>query len=198
MLKEKWDSEKIESSLKQMIQKTGQSYMPTHSEMIEFFGNNKLCNAVRRHGGTKYWAEKIGFAQKQCESKTGSDYEQIFCNQVIEKFNVDAQLTPIRYPYDVLVDGSVKVDVKSGCTVGSGSKYYSFNLEKALQTCDIFAVYCLDENMNQAKMYIIPASVLSGKTQLAFGILKTKYSIYENRWDILNEFISLGKKYKPE
>lgn len=183
----KWNESKIKNSLLFMVKKTKQTHMPTHSEMIEFYGDNRLANAVRRHGGTSYWANELGLETKDCESKTGSDYESIFCEQVFAKTGLEPQKTKPRYPYDVLVGNSVKVDVKSGVRVGASSKYFSFNLEKSEQTCDVFAVYCLNDDYEQEKVYIIPASVLSGKTQLSFGVCKSKYDQFENRWDIIQK-----------
>lgn len=187
MARVNWDENKIKNSLLFMVKKTKRARMPTHSEMIEFYGDNRLANAVRRHGGTNYWAEKLGLEAKDCESKTGADYESVFCDQVFTETGLEPQRTKPRYPYDVLVGNSVKVDVKIGVRVGASSKYFSFNLEKSEQTCDVFAVYCLNDDYEQEKVYIIPASVLSGKTQLSFGLKDSKYNIYENRWDIIQK-----------
>lgn len=182
-----WNEDRIKNSLLFIVGKTKQTHMPTHSEMIEFYGDNRLSNAVRRHGGTNYWASVLGLEMKDCESKSGADYESIFCEQVFAKTGLEPQRTKPRYPYDVLVGGSVKVDVKSGVRVGKTSKYFSFNLEKKEQTCDVFVVYCLNDNYEQEKVYVIPANVLSGKTQLSFGIVESKYDIYLDRWDIISK-----------
>lgn len=66
-----------------------------------------------------------------------------------------------------------------------GYDYYTFNLEKAKQTCDVYVAVALDANDNINKIYIIPASVMSGKTQLSIGINSSRYDKYIDRWDLI-------------
>ncbi len=181
--KTEWNEAKIISCINEMVNKTGNNQMPTHSEMDKFYGNYCLSNAVRRHGGTKYFANKMGLEIKNCESKFGEDFELRCINDIMLKLNLEAEKMQIRYPYDVLVENSVKIDVKS-CT---GKQYYSFNLEKAHQTCDIFVFYCI-KNDEVEKIYIVPSSVLCGKTQFAVGMNSSKYDKYLNRWDIIKHY----------
>lgn len=191
-----WTYEKIKSAINEIVETTGQDHMPTHSEMISFYGDNKLANAVRRHGGTEYWALELGFPCKSCESKTGRRYENLFVQQLFEKTGIESELTQIRYPYDVLASGSVKVDVKSGFKVGYESKYFSFNLEKKDPTCDVFVVYCLSDDEKIEKTYIIPACVMTGKKQLSLGVGKSKYDKFIDRWDIIEKMVSFFDEIK--
>lgn len=186
----KWDEKTIEDALELMVSSTGQKTMPTHKEINEFFGNYKLSNAIRRNGGTAYWAQKMGFEIKECESKMGENYEDFFVAEMLdegldcERANIDSP----RFPYDVIVEGSVKVDVKSAnkfLNYGN-SPYYSFNLEKGNQTCDFYVCYCVDkdENGNEiiSKFYTIPANVMHKKNQLAIGMNPGKYEKYMNTY----------------
>ena len=55
---------------------------------------------------------------------------------------------------------NVKIDVKTGNkTKAHGYNFYSFNLEKKQQTCDLYIVYCLGENKNIEKIYIVAHSM---------------------------------------
>ena len=95
---------------------------------------------------------------------------------------------PPRYPYDLLVGNNIKVDVKVSKMYNNTIKMYTFNLEKRFPTCDIFVAYCIDDNKNIVKTYVIPSAILSGITQLSVGIDKSKYDIYLDKWDIVDKY----------
>lgn len=192
-LKTQWGEERIEKHLKEMISQTHQTTFPTHTEMAEFFKDYRLSNAVRRHGGTRYWAEKLGMEVKDCESKFGDDYEERFIVEVMEKCGLQSSRCRVRYPYDVLVEDCVKIDVKSSNRViAHGFEMYSSNIEKDLQTCDVYVIYCI-ENGDVSKTYIIPSVVLSGKTQFSVGVKSSKYDKFLNRWDIITKYVEFMK-----
>lgn len=186
-----WNEERIEKNLMEMIESTKQETFPTHTEMYHFFGNYQLSNAIRRNGGTRYWANKIGMEEKQCESKFGYKYEEMFVDDVLKFCGLSSELCDVRYPYDVLVDEGVKVDVKASRKYNAGTwSMYTFNLEKGLQTCDVFVFYCINDEKVE-KVYIVPSSILSGKTQFSIGILRSKYDQYLDRWDIISKYAEL-------
>lgn len=182
-----WTNEMIESAIKEVMKIANINTMPTHSLMKEITGNNALSNVVRRHGGSKYWADKLGFETKSCESKFGYEFE-CECLNYLTLLGYDCELTKARYPYDILADRNIKIDVKSSnlysCSNGS---FYTFNLEKEMPTCDVFVCYCI-KNSKIHKIYIIPSCVLSGKTQLSIGENNSKYDRYIDNWTILKQF----------
>lgn len=95
-----------------------------------------------------------------------------------------------RYPYDLLTNGNIKVDVKTSRKLdrkNSAFPYYSFNLEKREPTCDIFIFYCLDVDCNIDRTVIIPSCIISGKTQIGMGGL-TKWEAYEDKWDYFDKY----------
>lgn len=202
----KWDEKTIEDALELMVSSTGQKTMPTHKEINEFFGNYKLSNAIRRNGGTAYWAQKMGFEIKECESKMGENYEDFFVAEMLDEgFDCErANIGSPRFPYDVIVDGSVKVDVKSGrlYSLGNGSGFYTFNIEKKIQTCDVFVLYCVGEKDNREKyvkeFYTIPASILSGKTQVSFGLDSKKYRMFKNNYNAIYKMVEMGREFQKE
>lgn len=193
-LKKPWDEERIKKEVLYMVEKTEQKTFPTHSEMKDFYGDYKLSNAVRRHGGTKYWADKLGMECKQCESEFGYEFEEFCKIELLEKYNLDSELCPVRHPYDVLVERCAKVDVKVAVPFENygRSRYYSFNLEKREQTCDFYVFYCLLNNEIN-KTYIVPSIVMSGKKQFVIGTKKSFYDNYLNRWDLIKDFIEFVK-----
>lgn len=131
---------------------------------------------------------------KKCESRLGDNYEMICANYLQERFCYKVIQTAPRYPYDLLVENALKIDVKVGKLYTSkvNSKFYTFNLEKSNQTCDIFVCYCLDQSGKEEKILIIPSYVISGITQLSVG-KKSRYDKYINRWDIIEKYVSFIK-----
>lgn len=184
---EKWNEEKILQEVKKVVAKTGQKTMPTHKELFDFFGNYKLTNAMAKRKGTKYYANILGLSIKECESKMGEDNEFYCSIQINEILGLDSQKTAPRYPYDLLVENSVKIDVKSAKLFKiNNTQYFTFNLEKTHQTCDLYVFYCI-ENDVIVKTLIIPSYILSGKTQLSIGH-KSKYDKYIDRWDLILKY----------
>lgn len=189
-----WTDEKILEKLKEMIDCTKQKSMPTHSEIFDFFGDYKLTNAIRRHGGTKKFADILGVEIKKYESFIGDTYECLCIEYLINSFSLECDKMVPRYPYDILVEKCLKLDVKAGRKVlTKDAFYYTFNIEKSCQTCDVYVCYCLNDDMSINKTYIIPSHILSGKNQLSLGISKSKYDIYLDRWDIIPKYIELLK-----
>lgn len=184
----KWTDEMIKKGIMDYVKTKNINIMPTHSELKEFYGNYCLTNAIRRHKGTKYWADKLGLKIKDCESKLGEKYEGQAVADIFSNLGLESELCPVRYPYDLLVENAVKVDVKFSREFNNygGAKYFTCNIEKEQQTCDIFVVYCVGED--NTKVLIIPSYVVSGKTQIAIGIKESKYDEYENRWDIIKQY----------
>lgn len=194
MAREMWNDEKIIKAITSMTDSLKMKTMPTHSEMFDFFGDYKLTNAIRRNGGTKKFAKLMNLEIKKCESRLGDNYEMICANYLQEKFCYKVIQTAPRYPYDLLVENALKIDVKVGKLYTSkvDSKFYTFNLEKSNQTCDIFVCYCLDQSEKEEKVLIIPSYAISGITQLSVG-KKSRYDKYINRWDIIEEYVSFIK-----
>ena len=172
-----------------MIDKSGMNTMPTHSEIKEFFGDNALVCAMSKRNGTKHYAKLLGMEIKECESKFGDQLEDYCILQIQEKLGLDGEKTKPRYPYDILVNRNVKVDVKASRLFNNygNAKYYTFNLEKKEQTCDIFVFYCINQNNEIEKTLVIPSIVLSGKNQLAVG-KSSMYDKYIDQWRFISDY----------
>lgn len=184
----KWSNELIEATLKEVIKVSKITSFPSRKIMREVTGNEALGVAVTRSGGSKYWAERLGLEVKPCESKMGYEFECECLNFLISILGYDCELTKARYPYDIIANNNIKIDVKSGhlydCKNG---RFYTFNLEKSMPTCDIYVCYCIDEEKTQ-KVYVIPSCILSGKTQLSIGENKSKYDRYIDNWDVIKQY----------
>lgn len=188
----KWTFEKVKDEVLKIAGVSG--VMPSFSVMDEITGNKGLSVAVSRYGGYKAVAEKLNLKIKKCETETGRNYE-VFCLQEIEKrFSLDGEQMTVKHPYDLLISGAVKIDVKaSKKSKIRNSFYYSFNLGKKAQTCDIFICYCIDDD-DIDKTYVIPAVVLSGKCQLSVGIEHSIYDNYLDQWHYVSDYANFMKE----
>lgn len=183
-----WTDDAIREALLHMIESTGQKTMPTHKETLAFYGNYKLSNAIRRNGGTKRWAEELGMDTKECESKLGAQYEDYFVAEMMQRGREceRVNLRDGRFPYDAIVDGTIKVDVKAARPTSiHGYRFFCFNLEKKMQTCDFYVAYCINEKNELEKVYVIPSNIMHGKKQLSVGTKRSKYNSYVGRYDLI-------------
>lgn len=183
----KWDNSKIENEIQAVMRKANITCMPTHSLIRSITGSYALTNAIRRSGGTRYWANKLNLDIKHCESELGYLFENECMNQ-LSLLGYDCEIAKAGYPYDVMVNKNIKVDVKcSQLYRGKEGNFYTFNLEKKMPTCDVFICYCINEDKIQ-KTYIIPSCVTSGKCQLSIGVKQSKYDQYKDNWGIIKNY----------
>lgn len=165
-------------------------YMPTKSEMLTFYKNTTLANAVTKKGGHKYFANLLGLKLKKSCSQMGDASEE-FIKEVLEKQGYDVKRTPPRHPYDLLVENLVRVDVKSANPMLSRvemKKQYVYSINNEFPKCDVFIFVKKDKK----EIYVIPSNFIR-QSQLGIGET-SKYDIYKNRFDYINVFIDLHKK----
>lgn len=168
------------------------NHMPSRSEIEAVTKSTKLVNLIIRTGGFRAWAEKLNLKIKGSETEFGYMYEKLTQKHIAD-MGYSAELTPVKFPYDILVDGVTKLDVKAGreyhCP--TGTSWYSFNLEAVYPKCDFLVVYCIG-TIKVDRTYIIPAHVLRGCKQLSMG-KDTKYRKYADRWDLIEKHIAAMK-----
>jgi hypothetical protein len=180
-----WTEDKIKKAVFEVVDKLGLDRMPSVSEIDIHYGNTSLSNKLSKGGGIYHYANIYGLEIKNSDTAFGIKYEK-YVRDILIKKGHDAELTSPRFPYDVLVNKRVKVDVKAGRIVKTGNvDYYTFNLEKQKQTCDLYIVVTLSKNDSINKIYVMPASIMSGKTQLSMGVKSSRYDKYIDRWDLI-------------
>jgi len=174
----RWTNEMIEQGIKDTMAQLNLQRMPSKSEIEFVMNNSALSNKIAKTGGFYYWAEKLNLDKKQSETLKSMEWEYN-CMEFLSRFG-NSELTPLKFPYDVLYQGCCKIDVKvSKKTFLNGSASYSFNLEYKYPKCDFYVFYCVDGD--KVKDLVVPAHVMTGKKQLCIG-LKSKYDIYEGNW----------------
>ena len=186
----KWTDETIIEEVKKIIEIGGMSTFPTHSELQKYEIGNALRCAISRHGGTKKFAQLMKMEIKACESTFGESYEMKCIKEIEKQIGLSCEKMRIRYAYDLLVGGAVKVDVKVSRLFISkeGAKFFSFNLEKKEQTCDIYVCYCIGRKGEENQTFVIPSVVMNGKKQIAIGETRSIYDKYMGRWDLIKMY----------
>lgn len=192
----KWDDKSIIEEIQKIVISEGMETFPTHSEMQRYESGRSLCCAISKHGGTHRFAKMMGLPIKPSESKFGEKYEIKCCEDIAQETGLHCEKMQIRYAYDVLVEGSVKVDVKSArlYRTKSGAAFYTFNLGKKKQTCDIYVCYCIGDDDNVCKAYVVPSISVHGNKQLSIGKERSKYDRYKSQWHFISDYYSFMKK----
>lgn len=185
-----WNEENTKEAIMEIVNSLKLKHFPSKSQIIAFCGNSALANRISRSGGSKYYADLLGLEILYCESEFGNFFEELAIDEILENTGFLSIHTNVRYPYDLLTNGNIKVDIKASKKVknkNANFPYHSFNLEKREPTCDIFIFYCLDEDMEIEKRVIIPSCLLSGKTQVGMGGL-SKWDAYIDKWDYFDMY----------
>lgn len=190
--RETWSKEKIIKELTFMIKETGLKRMPTSIEVSSFYGNYKLTNAISHRGMWRELAEELNLEIKDSETAFGKTYESRAMEQLI-CMGYEVERMPQNFPYDLLVNGSIKIDVKvSKLYKGTSGNFYTFNLEKPYAICDLYILYL--ENTNLIKdILIIPSKFVVKNTQISVGEINSKYYKYSQRWDYLKEYTEFSE-----
>lgn len=170
-----------------MIAETNMKRMPTRVEVDAYFGNYKLSNAISKR---KLWfilAQELGLEIKDSETAFGKSYESKAMEQLI-CMGYEVEKMPQNFPYDLLVNNSIKIDVKaSRLYKGTTGRFYAFNLEKPYATCDLYILYL--ENNNAIKdILIIPSKFVIKNTQISIGEINSKYYKFSQKWEYMADY----------
>lgn len=193
-MKKRWDDDTICAAILSIIDNG--EFMPSHKVMDDITGSKALSVAITKRGGSQRFAKMLGLKIKDCESKFGEEYEYLCIEHIESNLGLLSEKMKIKYPYDVLCAGCAKIDVKVSNLekMNQPSKYYSFNIEKPAQTCDIFVFYCVEKKDTIQKILIIPSAALYGMTQLAVGVVKSDYDKYIDQWHYIADYVEFMKR----
>jgi hypothetical protein len=176
----------IEKRIVEIMDELKLDRMPSSSEINSFSDGGKLHNSITRSYGYREWAYKLNLSLKDSETQLGNDYEAITCSLLREKgYQVEKMST--NHPFDVLINNSVKVDVKTARpSILRGSRVHAFGITKKHGSCDLYITVALNEEDEIEKFLIIPSHRLQVVT-LCIG-QKSKYDVYNQRFDLLDEY----------
>ena len=161
--------------------------MPSNTEVIEHEGNYALSMAIQKHGGFKYWADRLGLEQKYSETALGVEGEKIIASYLRHQ-GFDVKETSVKNPYDLLVNDCVKVDVKTANTSHiRGCPVHAYRLAKRDHTCDFYIFFEADT----FKSYVVPACKCQGQVQVEMGTDSKRYAKYFGAYHLISEMSKL-------
>lgn len=188
----KWKDGDIEEGIKAVMATLLLDRMPSNSECKIATNSLSLSNKIAKSGGFLFWAEKLGLEVKKSDSKTGWKYERLASAILAETGLCSVQMS-VRHPYDLLVENSVKIDVKASNLYHSKSgSFYSFNLEKQYPSCDIFILFCIGKFDNNNAL-IVPAHHCH-VTHISVGEHSSKWDKFSGKWNFIRELVEFNKK----
>lgn len=166
--------------------------MPTRKEIEMVTEDSKLTSRISRTKGYYGWARELDLNIKDSETTVGKQYEYKI-KKLLEQKGYSVKKMAQNYPFDLLINNNIKVDVKVGHPYNSdnNSRYHTFNLYKQYASCDLYIIICLDENDFIEKTLIIPSNILK-VTQLSIG----KYSAYDKFVDCFDYIDKYDYFYK--
>ena len=156
--------------------------MPSNREVIEHEGNHALSMAIQKNGGYRYWAKRLGLDQKHSETLLGVRGENLIADY-LESKGFTVKQTSAKHPYDLLVNGCVKVDVKTANTSHvRGYPVHAYRLSKRDHTCDFYIFFEADT----LRSYVVPAHKCHGQVQVDMGKDSKRYADYLGAYYLLN------------
>lgn len=189
----RWTIDKIQEALLFMIESEDMDRMPTRSEVEQFYGNHCLTNAISKRIGWYELADMLNLPIKMSETTFGKEQELAVLEDLASMGHYVCRM-PQNFPYDLLVDGSVKIDVNaSRLYKGDNGSFYSFNLEKPFCTCDIYILRLLSPLDGSVTSLIVPSKDVPQNTQISVGAKASKYYRYKNKWDYVDQYSDFFK-----
>ncbi|SHK38845.1 hypothetical protein SAMN02745248_02431 [Hathewaya proteolytica DSM 3090] len=189
-----WNDKNIEEQIRKVTKELNITRMPSNSEIIKITGNHCLSNAIAKSGGFKHWSTILNLEIKKSETGLGKKYERI-CGNILKEKGYKVEQMSVKHPYDLLVNGCVKIDVKASnrFKYSNSGFCYTFNLEKINPTCDLYVCFCINE-IEVEKVLIIPSKFLK-ISQLSIGN-KSEYDKFINQWEYVKQYDEFYKAIK--
>ena len=153
MTRKQWNEAMISDRIMENYRNTGT--MPTN-QYLKDTGQGDLANQISKKGGFFKWAERLGVARQHSDSDTGWDGEKRV-QKILESagFQVE-RCTAVKWPFDLLVNKVLRVDVKSANFACYGPcKGWFYRIGKAPQA-DLIALHQLDTGST----YWIPWNII--------------------------------------
>ena len=184
-----WTDELIKEKVLDVIKAYELDRMPSKRECDEYYHNYALSNAISKKKGWYKLAKELGLPIKESETYFGKKQEEI-ARETLISHGYEVRKMPQNFPYDLLINDCVKVDVKaSKLYIGKHGNFYTFNIEKPYCTCDIYLLYLIDGNNFERDILIIPSKFVPTSTQISVGEKKSKYYRFSNQWEYIKEYV---------
>jgi hypothetical protein len=181
----KWTDELVREEILKSKDRLALDRMPTANE-LKAIGRNDLHCKISRTKKYSGWADDLGLELSRCETRLGNNYELTVAKE-LESMGFKIEQMTTKHPYDILVDGYVKVDVKASNLFKhtNGQEWWTFHLAKENPTCDIYICVALVEG-NKVKTFVIPSHLVKMKS-INVG-KSSKYNRFEDAYNYIDEY----------
>lgn len=182
-----WTDELIKEKVLEVVDALKLDRMPTRSECESYFHGCALTSAISRKKGWYTLANELGLEIKDSETTFGKNYEALAA-ELLQSLGFEVRRMAQNFPYDLLIDDCVKIDVKASRLYrGKLGNYYSFNLEKSFATCDFFLLFVVNDDGNIIRKMVVPSNFVIFNNQISVGEYRSKYYKFTDRFDLILE-----------
>ncbi len=145
----RWTDEIMEAEVRAVSAEKFGGRMPSAPELNDI-GLHSLANRISRtKGGYRGVAKKLALTLKDSETAFGNVWED-FVEGYLKAHGREVQRQTTRAPFDLLVDGHVRVNVKSARWHEYGPcKGFFFGLSDTWNRCDVFALVKVQDNVQE-------------------------------------------------
>jgi hypothetical protein len=177
----RWTDQLFQDELREVVHVLG--HFPSNRDLIAL-GRHDLANQVQRRGGFLTCSEQMGFPRQRSDSDTGWDGEDRAADRLRELgFDVVVR-SGVKCPYDLLVAGVLRVDVKAARLHRYGhTEGWFYRLGKYSQA-DIILLWQLDSG----HFYAVPWFVCPS-TNITISKAGGKYQPFFNNVDLIRRMI---------
>jgi len=164
--------------------------MPTVSYLKET-SQNDLANQITRRGGFISWADRLGLKRDHSDSDTVWDGEKKV-ERILVSHGLQAERqSAVKWPFDILVNGILRIDVKSARYAEYGPcKGWFYRIGKVPQA-DLIALHQIDSG---STFYIPWFKVPSSNITISVG--GGIYASYMNAIDVVKEMAAMRSMEK--
>lgn len=177
----KWSESMVADAILESFKSTGR--FPSAPYLRET-GQNGLSCAIVRTGGFVKWAKRLGIDREKSDSDVGWDGERQVQELLTGRGFVVEKQAGVTWPFDLLVNKSLRVDVKSAkfATYGPCSGWF-YRIGKAPQA-DLIALMQTDAG----SVYFIPWPLVPF-SNITISKSGGKWASFMNRFDIVDEMV---------
>lgn len=181
-----WTDEELEDEARKIA--TALGHFPSCSELKEM-GRNDLACLMGRRGGLIHWSEKIGIPRRHSDSDTGWEGEDAAA-QCLGELGFDvARRGGVKWPFDLLVGGLLRVDVKAARMATYGyCRGWFYRIAKEPQS-DLILLWQLDTQ----DFYPLPW-FLCPRTNVTISRSGGKYMPFRNNDTVIRDMLALRQQ----
>lgn len=184
----KWNPEVAKNEIIRIKDELGIDHMPTRREILEYESNGALCSYISRSLGYYGYAKQLGLSIKESETTTGKACEYEIAAK-LESVGYTVDQMPQNFPYDLLVNGCLKIDVKYGnLFCGPNGNFYKFSWDKKYPTCDIYVLVSAAKPGLEKTVRVIPSCHIENVSGLSVGEKNSIYDVYIDKWDYIQKY----------